>query len=202
MSSRILRVSFVVTVALSLLSCGEGPISRLLDIDPPYEFTSGVADDSPGTGSIDEASTTANGSYRQGTTITATAAADSGSYFLEWVDASAGGATVSGENPCEIALTSDLDLRVRFGDNDPPYELVVGTSTNSTGSGSMPILTRRPRGRLAKGRSDCLAAGGPTSQPSARNPRPDDPGRAVARGRAAGGGPLGNRGRHRERIGS
>ena len=118
-------------------SCGLGPIAQVFDVDPPYEFEVGVAEDSPVSGAIDWADTTPAGSYADGTTIQATATAQPGTAFLDWVDASAGGAIVMDENPCSAVLTSDLSIYARFVDVDPPYEVSVGISQDGSGSGTV-----------------------------------------------------------------
>ncbi len=66
---------YVVTVAIAATS---------------YSFALDVATD--GSGSIyNTTNSTANGSYDEGTSVTAQATADSGSIFIGWYDAASGG---------------------------------------------------------------------------------------------------------------
>lgn len=103
-----------------------------------FTFATGLASGGQGTGSIDAAATTADGSYKAGTAVTAVALADAGSVFTGWYSAATGGTVVSKEATFSTSLTDNMGLYARFEQDlyvtfeDIALEIAVRKAVNKT----------------------------------------------------------------------
>lgn len=101
-----------------------------------FNFSTALTTDGTGSGSIDSALSTANGTYKRGTAITVEATAAQGSLFVGWYDAPLGGKLISTQASYSFSLTEDTKLYAAFSLN-VTYSFSTALATGGTGTGTI-----------------------------------------------------------------
>lgn len=114
-----------------------------------YRFSSAIATDGDGKGTIDPTASTANGSYEHNTVVTLKAVADPADDFVGWFDAPSGGRLISKEALYSFKLVTESALYAKF--ELRRFNFSVELAPASQGKGEIDRTYSTANGRYLKG---------------------------------------------------